>query len=141
MTTSRREVSLGRAAISDFGTGLAAEPESLEDRVLLLEHKVDMLSQILNINNIRETVEEVTNLHNDDQANLNSDGIPIGMNLLSSSKGQVFVLTVTEDAYYIGNRPFKSLSAAAGTIRGSRVNGWEFWRLADGTTAKEAFGK
>lgn len=141
MSASRREVALGKAAMSDLGVGSVTEPESLEDRVLLLEHKVDMLSQILNVNNIRECVEEIINPYDNKQANVNGDGIPIGTNLLSSSKGQVFVLTATEDAYYIGNKPFKSLSAAAGAIRGSRVSGWEFWRLADGTTAKEAFGR
>jgi len=138
----RKEVALGKAAAVESGSGILMKPKSLEERIRILESTVDTILGILSVNGIMERrgMEEKEVVADQDPApNINGDGVPIGIHLLGSSSGQVHVLAVNPDAYYIGNKPYKSLSAAATAARGSRVSGWTFWKLPDGRTAKEAF--
>jgi hypothetical protein len=136
----RSDVALGKAAIVEGGDATAANPSSLEDRLAVLEAKMDMVLKMLTANDIHERKEEF-DLGEDEFPEINKDGIPIDINLIGSTKGEVYVLTVRTDAYYIGNTAYPSLSAAASAVRGSRVSGWVFWKLPDGRTAKEVFAK
>ncbi len=136
----KRDVALGKAAVADAGLGTAAQPITTEERVAILESKVDLVLKMLTANDIHERkMEENLDLDDVQPADVNKDNIPIDINLIGASKGQVFVLTVRPEAYYIGNKPYKSLSAAATDVRGTRVSGWVFWKLPNGRTAKEAF--
>lgn len=135
-----RDVALGRAAIAESGIGKMAKPASFEERVAVLESKLDMILKMLTVNGINERAEEA-DLDDNQPADTNNDGIPIDLNLIGSTKGQVFVLTVRPEAYYIGTKPYKSLSSAATAVRGTRVSGWVFWKLPDGRTAKEVFAR
>lgn len=137
---NRKEVALGQAAIVESGVGTTAKPASLEERVAILETKIDMILKMLAANGISERVEEM-DLDDNKPADKNKDGIPIDLHLIGSTKGQVFLLSVRPEAYYIGNTPYRSLSAAATAVRGTRVSGWVFWRLPDGRTAKEVFAR
>lgn len=135
---NKMDVALGRAASAESGVGVESQPASLEERVVVLESQVDMILKMLTANGINERIEE-EDLDEVSEADVNKDGVPMDINLIGSAKGQVYVLTVRPDAYYIGHRPYKSLSAAALDVRGSRVSGWVFWKLPDGRTAKEVF--
>lgn len=134
----RKDVALGRAAVVESGVGKTMKPTSLEERIAVLETKLDMVLKMLTANGIHERTEEV-DLGDAVPADENRDGIPIDLNLIGATKGQVYVLTVRPEAYYIGHTPYKSLSAAATAVRGTRVSGWAFWKLPDGRTAKEVF--
>lgn len=139
----KRDVALG-AACKESGVGEEIKPTSLEERVEILEEKLDLIVRMLTANGINERVEtpeQNLDAAAEEEAEINKDGIPIDLNLIGSSKGQVYVLTVRPDAYYIGHKPYKSLSAAATDVRGSRVSGWVFWKLPDGRTAKEVFNR
>ena len=71
---------------------------------------------------------------------LNNDGIPIGTILLGTTKDQTYLLIVDElGEYMVGYTKYTSLSAAAEAVSGVRRSGWTFWKLSDGTTAKESF--
>lgn len=136
----RGDVALGKASIVEAGTGTVSEPSSVDDRLAVLEAKMDMILKMLTANDIHERKEEY-DVDDGALATINKDGIPIDINLIGSTKGDVYVLTVRTDAYYIGNTAYPSLSAAASAVRGTRVSGWTFWKLPDGRTAKEAFEK
>lgn len=136
----RKDVALGRAAkVEAVGTAVKS-PESLEDRVQLLEEKFDILITILRVNGVINDRESDPPPEEELSEN-NKDGIPIGINLIGSTKGQIYVLTVEKDSYRVGNQTFPSLSAAGEAVRGSRVSGWVFWKLPDGRTVKEVFGR
>lgn len=135
---NKKDIALGRAASAESGVGVTSRPASLDERVTVLESKLDMILKMLIANGIHERVEE-EDLDSATEADVNRDGIPIDSMLIGSSKGQAYVLTVRPEAYYIGHKPYKSLSAAAKDVRGSRVSGWVFWKLPDGRTAKEVF--
>lgn len=58
------------------------------------------------------------------------DDKPIaGTRLIREWQGVEHVVTVTNDGYEWQGRPFKSLSAIANAITGSRWNGWVFFGL------------
>jgi len=133
----RREVALGRAAVTDVGVGMTTAPKTLEERMSILEAKIDALAEMVSLIQEKEGVREDVVY----DPNLNADGIPYHTNLIGITQGQPYVITVREDAYYLGNTPFRTLSAAAKAVCGHRKSGWVFWKLVDGRTAKEAFGK
>jgi len=135
----RRDVELGRAAAADAGIGTAVSPKTLEERMLILESKIDMLTEVVSILQEKGDVREDAAPEFD--PNVNADGVPHHTNLIGVTKGQPYVLTVGEDAYYLGHTPYRTLSAAAKAVCGHRKSGWVFWKLVDGRTAKEAFGK
>ena len=64
-------------------------------------------------------------------------GRPIaGTQLSREWRGTEHVVTVREDDFEYGGRPYRSLSAIAGEIAGSRWNGWLFFGLRRNGTAK-----
>ena len=73
----------------------------------------------------------------------NKDGIPINSVYIGySRKGDIpTILTVDENGnYYINDKRFDSLSAAAEYASGVRRSGWTFWRnITDNKTLKELF--
>jgi hypothetical protein len=133
----RRQVALGRAAVVDVGVGTVAAPKTAEERLAIIEAKVDMLAEIVSLLQEKGDIREDAPV----DPNSNGDGIPYYTNLIGVTKGQPYVLTVREDSYYLGNKPYRTLSAAAKAVCGHRKSGWVFWKLVDGRTVKEAFGK
>jgi hypothetical protein len=55
-----------------------------------------------------------------------------GTQLLREWQGVEYVITVTTDAFEWQGRPYKSLSAIARAITGTRWNGWVFFGLRHG---------
>ena len=53
----------------------------------------------------------------------------------------MYVLSIKHDRYYIGTTGYDSLSSAAEAASGVRRSGWTFWKMPDGRTVKEAYGK
>ena len=140
---SGKKIALGKAH-GNMGTGIIAEPTTLEEKVSNLEARLIELTKAFNsINSIRlkdkrqkEEYDELPLTH------ANKDGIPIGISLLGTSqRNGIHVLTVAADGYYIGVSRYDSLSAAAEAASGVRRSGWTFWKLPDGRTVKEAYGK
>lgn len=134
---NRKDVALGRAAIFDSGVGIVAKPKTVEERVAILEAKVKLLTEIVDHLNKGNREEDRVQ----ENVAINKDGIPYDINLIGSVKGQPYVLTVRKDAYYLGAVPHKTLSAAAKSVCGHRKSGWVFWKVPDGRTAKETFGR
>jgi hypothetical protein len=61
-------------------------------------------------------------------------GRPIaGTQLRREWRGTEHVVTVREHDFEYGGRPYRSLSAVARKIAGSRWNGWLFFGLRNGT--------
>lgn len=137
------KIALG-TVISSNGVAVVSEPLTLEEKVEALQQQVqELISAFHNINSIRiKDKRQQENYDNPCLVNANKDGIPIGVSLMGSSiKGGIHVLTVAPDGYYIGITKFDSLSAAAETVSGVRRSGWTYWKMTDGRTIKEVFGK
>jgi len=65
--------------------------------------------------------------------------IPEGTVLYGSTRGLNYFLQVKDGAFWIGDKKYDSLSAAAEAVSGVRRSGWTFWKLPDGRTVKEVF--
>ena len=132
--TDVEHVALGRPVKRSGTVIIADEPENLEDKLAFLEAKVQMLMDIM--------CEPRREEHPEVAEGLNFDGIPLGINLIGTSqRSGISVMTVHPDGYYLGFNRHDSLSSAAEEASGVRRSGWTFWKLADGRTVKEAFGR
>lgn len=132
-----KKIALGSSVSNE--AAVVSQPTSLEEQVLLLQQQIADLTEafLLSANERRD--DNYTSLQFD---NANKDGLPIGISLVGHSmRGGTHVLTINEDRYYVGTSGYHSLSAAAEAVSGVRRSGWTFWKLPDGRTAKEAFGK
>lgn len=137
------KIALG-TAISNSGVAVVNDPLTLEEKVAALQQQVqELISAFHAVNSIRIKDKRLQENHdNPCLVNANKDGIPTGISLLgSSAKGGIHVLTVAPDGYYIGITKFDSLSAAAEAVSGVRRSGWTYWKMSDGRTIKEVFGK
>lgn len=128
------DVALGRAAAVEAGVSTVVKPETIEERLAALEAKIELLAK-----SIPTTAKEEKKRGSDDDPNVNKDGLPFYLNLIGVTRGTPYVLSVMPDAYYVGNRPYATLSAAAKGVSGVRRSGWTFWKLPNGRTAKEVF--
>lgn len=71
---------------------------------------------------------------------VNVDGIPIGTTLIGRLyPWDIRVLTVQEDAYYLGINRYPSLNDAALSVNTVSVDGWNFWELPDGRAVAEVY--
>lgn len=133
------------AAVERVGRGVVGNPTTLEERVDALTQQVEELTKAFHaVNSVRVKDKRQAQMYNAFMGNqhANTDGIPIGTSLIGTSmRGGIHVLRVQTDGYYIGHTRHDSLSAAAEASSGVRRSGWTFWKLPDGRTAKEAFGK
>lgn len=127
------DVALGKAAAVEAGVGTIVKSETIEERLATLEAKIGLLIEAT-ASSGKKSMPKC-----DVDPDVNKDGIPFHLNLIGVTRGVPYVLTVMQDAYYIGNRPYATLSAAAKAVSGVRRSGWIFWRLPDGRTAKKAF--
>jgi hypothetical protein len=139
-----KKIALGAAAPAQTAT--VAVPQSLEEQVAALRMQVESLTAAFHaVNSVRikdRRQQDVYAEFGDFLTETNKDGIPVGLSLLGQSqRGGMHILTVNKDVYLIGNRSFESLSAAAEASSGVRRSGWTFWKLPDGRSVKEAFGK
>ena len=136
------KIALGAAAKAAVGT--ATKPQTIEEKLDALQRQVDALTQAFHAVNsvrIKDKRREQT-FENVSISDANRDGLPIGLSLMGvSMRGGIHVLQIRKDGYYIGTAKFASLSAAAEAASGVRRSGWTYWKLADGRTVKEAFGK
>lgn len=132
-----KNVSLGKAP--DSGVGKTIKPKNEHERLAFIENKLSMLTEIVarmqKAVHLDEKREEEMSAYED----VNRDGLTIGSNFIGTTKGMTYVLTVQNDAYYIGATPYASLSAAAEGVSGVRRSGWTFWKLPDGRTVKEVY--
>ena len=138
-----QKIALG-VAMTGSGVATVGESMTLEEKVTALQRQVEDLVKAFHVvNSVRIKDKRHQEMYdNPCFANANKDGIPIGISLMGTSvKGGVHVLTVNADGYYIGITKFDSLSAAAEVVSGVRRSGWTYWKLPDGRTIKEVFGK
>jgi len=137
----RAKVALGRAH-NVQGTATITNPEDLSvvDRMRAMEARINQLTELIHsgLRSLSKDRRGSDNAYSSDR-----DGvIPVGTIFMGTSqRNGTLILTVADDGYYIGNTKYGSLSAAAQSASGVRRSGWTFWKLADGRTAKEAFGK
>lgn len=126
-----------------MGAGIIAEPITVEERMNLLDERLTSLTKAFNAVNSAIVKDSRQQAEYDKTGNYaNKDGIPIGISLLGqSTRGGTHVLSVKHNGYYIGTMEYDSLSAAAEASSGVRRSGWTFWRMPDGRTVKEAYGK
>lgn len=134
------KIPLGQAIVSS-GTGLAImSKEKLTDkeRIAVLEQQVSHMQKMIQC--LKDNSKGGDSNAYD---NLNKDGIPIGTECWGTTEKQPFLLylTVEADGYVVGHTKYPSLSAAAEVVSKVRRSGWAFWKLHDGRTLKEAFGK
>jgi hypothetical protein len=144
-----RRIALG-TAFNQAGTVIIEKPATLEERVAALQRQLEELAAAFHaVNSIRikdkrqsERTQRVTPSITLNTNSTNYDGIPIGTSLLGfSTRGGIDVLTVKIDGYYLGIRRFETLSAAAEASSGVRRSGWTYWKIHDGRTVKEVFGR
>lgn len=136
-----QKIELGKAR--NIGAGIVTEPIGVEERMSLLENRLTKLTKAFNAVNSAIVKDARQQVEYDKTGNYaNKDGIPIGISLLGqSTRGGAYVLSIKHNGYYIGTTGYDSLSAAAEAASGVRRSGWTFWKMPDGRTIKEAYGK
>lgn len=117
-------------------------PTNIEERIRWLEARLSAVQEAFAVTRSalinKENTEPTSNAYDD--VDKNHEGLPLSTCLIGVTKGVPYVLTVWKDGkYYIGNKEFTSLSAAAQHVSGVRRSGWTFWKLPDGRTVKEVF--
>ena len=138
-----QKIELGKA--HNIGTGMVSKPKTIDERMNLLEENIACLTRAFNAVNsaiVKDARQQELYDNINPIGGLNKDGLPIGISLLGqSTRGGIHVLSVKQDKYYIGTSDYESLSAAAEAASGVRRSGWTFWKVLDGRTIKEAYGK
>jgi len=124
---SNTKLPLGQAIV---GSAKLAEP-TIEQRIRALEERLYEME----IRFRRATIEQSR------AKSKKVSRIPEGALLVGKTRGQMYILRPTPEGFIVGDQTYKSLSAAAEAVSGVRRSGWTFWKLPDGRTAKEAFGK
>jgi len=125
---STTKLPLGRAVM---GVATEAVPKNaLEQRIAALEQRLaEMEARFRRANQEPRRTKSKT------------PQVPYDVLLVGITRGIQYTLVRTPQGFRVGNTVYKSLSAAAEAVSGVRRSGWTFWRLPDGRTAKEAFGK
>jgi hypothetical protein len=135
MNSKKQALALGKSP-AKAGVVKVIRPRSVEDRLTAIENMIAMLAH--NINNTED--KSIKDLNAYDGLPRNKDGVPLNVSLIGHSKFGARILFVAEDAYYIGDEPYNSLSSAAEAASGIvRKSGWVYWKLPDGRSLKEAF--
>ena len=135
MNSKKQALALGKAPTRS-GVAKVIRPRSVEDRLTAIENMLAMLATNIASNEDKP----VKNLNAYEGLPMNRDGIPLNMSLIGNSKFGARILFVAEDAYYLGDVPYNSLSAAAEAASGIiRKSGWVYWKLPNGRSLKEAF--
>lgn len=135
-----QKIKLGKT--HNMGAGIIAKPITIEERMTLLDDRLTNLTKAFNAINSAIVKDSRQQEQSNTGTHVNKDGIPIGLSLLGqSTRGGTHVLSIKHDGYYIGVTGYDSLSAAAEAASGVRRSGWTFWRMPDGRTIKEAYGK
>lgn len=121
---------------------IVQSPENIVERLAWLEARIAAMQEAFNITKTtlikKENAEPTQNAY--ESIEKNREGLPLNTCLIGKTKGTPYVLTIWKDGkYYIGNKEFASLSAAAQHVSGVRRSGWAFWKLPDGRTVKEVF--
>ena len=116
------------------GKAVITEPATIEERLSVMQQQIERLTAMVNDGQQKQKHNQVFNI--------NRDKLPIGTTLVGNSiRGGIKVLTIRSNGYYIDNLKYDSLSAAAEAVSGVRRSGWTFWKLPDGRSVKEAFGR
>lgn len=134
-----KKIPLGQAmAASRVGLAMSKEKLTDKERIAVLEQQVSHMQKM-----IQGLKDKPGGSSVNAYDSLNRDGIPIGLECWGVTEKRMFLLylTVEADGYVIGHTKYASLSAAAEVVSGVRRSGWTFWKLDDGRTLKEAFGK
>jgi len=106
----------------------------LESRVVRLEAEIKTLHS-----HLRELMSLV---QSGEQGTPNFEGVPIGLTLFGTTKGQTFTLEPMLGSYLCSDgRIYDSLSGAALGVSGNRRSGWVFWKNAEGKEVGEITGR
>lgn len=136
-----QKIKLGKT--HSMGAGIISKPITMEERMTSLDDRLTDLTKAFNA--INSTIVKDSRQQKEQDStgtHVNKDGIPIGLSLLGqSTRGGTHVLSIKHNGYYIGIMMYDSLSAAAEAASGVRRSGWTFWKMPDGRTIKEAYGK
>ena len=107
-------------------------------------------SEIKELQDRIEQLEETIKVLNKAKAQINKDALPIGLKIyaevdnvgkvwLQTTRDNYKVIEINEQPLIKGAR-FKSLSAAAEFFsKIKRKSGWVYWRTAEGRTLKDAY--
>jgi hypothetical protein len=127
--------------------GVLARPQSVEDRITILESQLKAMTHAFY--SVRRVLEKEKGDRGEDAYNpgippdaaINKDGIPINTTLMGITEFAPYILTVGNDGlYYVNNVPYPSLSAAAAAVGAPlRKSGWRFWKTLDGSSVKEVY--
>jgi len=135
---------------------LDAEPEEIveveeepkADKISELEQRIFHLTSGLDnlFRMVKELRDDLNKEHDriiaeliEQKKNERKAEIPEGTVLYGTTKGLNYFLQVKDGAFWIGDKRYESLSAAAEAVSGVRRSGWTFWKLPDGKTVKEVF--
>jgi len=135
--TQQESVKLGSDVANKSGVANTSEatPEDLKERIAVLEAKVNTMTGAL-----YAAQGEIERLRNRRDKPSGKKIVPPNTCLIGSSKGTMYILFVNpEGKFMIGDKEYKSLSAAAKAVSGVRRSGWTFWKLPNGKTAKETY--
>jgi len=143
-------VALGEEDISEEIAYVEPQPENMstehrlstiEQRLLYVTNAIDSLFQI--VKHLRdksdEKQDEMINKTIEKKKNEQKVEIPENTMLYASSRGLSYFCRVGLDGFYIGEKRYESLSAAAEAVSGVRRSGWTFWKMPDGRTVKEIY--
>ena len=128
---------------SSTGTAMLIQPNSVADRVELLEKKLEAMTKAFFVARkslLKKNIDEEAHANFD--PNTNKDGLPYNTCYIGTSQGIPYILTVDATGrYLVADQVFSTLSAAAQAVSGVRRSGWVFWKLLDGRTIKDVYRK
>jgi hypothetical protein len=128
---------------SSTGVAELVRPDTVLGRVELLEKKLEAMTKAFlaarrSLLKKNTAVEEEAAI----DPNTNKDGLPYNTCYIGTSRGVPYILTVDgAGQYFVANKVFNTLSAAAQYVSGVRRSGWVFWKLLDGRPIKDVYRK
>jgi len=130
---------LGQAVSNNAVVAVTESKLSDKEMVSILRQQVEYMQAV--IQKLKAEAKQPSQNAYAAGTEVNKDGIPVGLvcHGVTSKSHFLLFLEVEEDGYIVGATKYDSLSAAAQAVSGVRRSGWTFWKLASGTTLKEAF--
>lgn len=135
---------LGQTFSGKSGIGVLTEPTSPEEKIHLLEKRLEYMTKAFYAAK-RALADKKGNQNAYEDAGMpdvNKHGIPLNASFFGTTRGIPHVLYISNSgSYFVNNKEYLSLSAAAEAVSGVRRSGWTFWKLPDGRTIKEVYRK
>lgn len=120
-------------------------PTTLEEEVKELKVALDAVSKMLFLirkENEKKDKSILLKKDNNSGAVINKEGIPTNTFYIGYTKttNYPYILIVNEKGeYVIGDKTFKTLSAAAEYVCGYKIDGFSFWQTIEGVFLKEIY--